>query len=433
MTEIQIISWVLVFLLLVLLGLGVEIAVAMGVTASVAFAFLISQPQSQIAWSAWLTLNSFELLAMPFFILMGTIMGRTGSIGPLFAAVEKILGRTPGGLLSAVIISNAFFGAMSGSSVGAAATFASVAFPEMEKKGYNPRLALGAIAAAGTLSVLIPPSLLFIVYGVWEGISVSRLFAAGVVPGIILTALMVGTVILYSLFKPDLFPKSRPWSWKEKMSSLGPSLPALGLIAGVLGAVFAGIMTPTEASALGACLSVVVALLSGNLNSRILKSCIGDTVKTTAMIGFLLFSARLVAYVFGYAGLPQALSLYLLRLGLGKYGLLCAIIIFYVILGCLIDSLSMMVLTMPFVMPIIEQLGFDKVWWGVVFVLLAEIGLITPPFGLNLFVIQGIMPRYSIGEIAKGAAIFLIGMAVVIALLVTCPDLALFLPRALFG
>ena len=431
--ELQTLSLALLILLVGLLLLGLEIAFAMGITACAAFAFFIAQPQWQIPWSAWLTLNSFELLAMPFFIFMGSVISNSGTIGPIFVAAERILGRTPGGLVTAVIVSNALFGAMSGSSVGAAATFAAVAYPEMEKRGYEPRLAIGAIAAAGTLSVLIPPSLLFIVYGVWEGISVAKLFAAGVLPGLLLTGFMILTVLFYALLRPGSVPKLTEWTWREKLVSVRNALPWLALIVCVLGAVFGGVMTPTEASALGAVLSMVIAFIFRRLNYEIIKKSVLMTVEVTGMICFLLFSARLLAYVFGYAGLPNLLSTFLLNLGLSKYVLLILICVFYVILGCFIDSLSMMVLTLPFVIPVLESLRFDLVWWGVIFVILAEMGLVTPPFGLNLFVVQGILRRYTVGEVAKGASLFLVSMAVVITLLIIWPEIALVLPRVFFG
>jgi tripartite ATP-independent transporter DctM subunit len=430
--SIELLAIILVGGLFLLLALGVEIAIAMGVLASLAFVFFISQPQMQIPWTAWSVVNSFSLLAMTFFIFMGTMFANTGVVRSLFDGAEKWITGLPGGLASAVIAANAVFGALSGSSVAAVATFGTIVFPEMEKRGYDPKLALGSITSGGTLSVLIPPSIIFIVYGVWESISVARLFAAGMIPGILLAVLLMATAMVMAIRNPRLAPKSPPVPWKEKLAAIKDLLPWIGVIALVLGVIFGGIMTPTESSALGAFLSIVIALGYRQMSYKALKASFLDAAMITAMISFLMITARLLAFVFQAAGLTEAFSALILNLPLGKYGVLTFLVIMYLILGCFLDSMSMMLLTLPFVMPVLSTLGLDPIWWGVVYVVLAEIGLVTPPFGLNLFTMQGVVPKYSILTIAESALPFLIPMLLVIALLIAFPDLALWLPGILY-
>jgi len=430
---IEISALVIIGGLLLLMLLGVEIAVSMGVMASVGFMFLIGQPQIQIAWAAWETLNSFTLLAMPLFIFMGAMFAYSGAVHSLFEGVDKLIGFLPGGLASAVIAASAVFGAMSGSSIAAAATFTMIAFPEMEKRGYDPDLAFGSIAIGGTLSVLIPPSLILIVYGAWENQSVARLFAAAIVPGIILAGLLLLTLFVLVRIHPHRAPKSPPVSWRKRLIAVKQLLPWLGIICIVLGAIFGGLMTPTEAAALGAFLGIVVAWAFGALSYDVIKQSVLTAVKVTAMIGFVLVSAKLLAFVFQASGLTEKASTFMVGLPLGKYGTMTVICLMYLILGMFFDALAMMLLTLPFVMPIITNFGFDPIWWGVTYVILVEISFVTPPFGLNLFTIHGVFPQYSILQIARGTLPFLIPMIMIIILLIIFPQLALWLPRFMYS
>jgi len=430
--SIELVAFIIIGGLLLLLALGTEIAIAMGVMASLSFIFFISQPQSQIPWTAWGVLDSFTLLAMTFFIFMGTMFANTGVVRSLFEGAEKWITGLPGGLASSVIGACAFFGAMSGSSIAAVATFGTIVFPEMERRGYDPELALGSIAVGGTLSVLIPPSIILIVYGVWENISVARLFAAAMIPGIILALLLMLTVILRVLRNPGLAPKSPRVPWREKFLAIRDLLPWIALIVLVLGVIFSGVMTPTEASALGAFMSIIIALGYRQMSYRALKASFLTAVKITAMIGFVVVTARLLTFVFQAAGLTDWFSTSILSLPLGKYGTLAIICVMYIILGMFLDSISMMLLTLPFIMPIMEAFGLHPVWWGVVYVILTEIGLVTPPFGLNLFTLHGVIPKYSILTVARGSLPFLIAMLIVIVVLIAYPDLALWLPGILY-
>jgi tripartite ATP-independent transporter DctM subunit len=414
---------------------GIEIAPAMGIVAGLGMLFFVNQPLDYFARAAFDVMNSFTFTAIPLFVFMGTIYATTGIVRGLFQGAEKMFGNIPGSLASAMIVANAIFGAISGSSVAAAATFGRICFPEMQKAGYDAKMSLGAIAISGTLSVLIPPSLIMIVYGGWMDVSVARLFAGGVIPGIILTAFFVITVTILVLRKPDLAPRSatKRYTLREKVTAIWDIFPFVVVISLVLGTTFGGIMTPTESASLGAFLSIVLALFFRQMTYKALKESMLLAVNVSAMMAFVLFNARMLGQVFQYIGLTEATAAFMLGLDLGKYTMLTLICILYLILGCFFDSLSMLVLTIPFVAPIIKNLGFDFIWFGVLYVVLAEIGLVTPPFGLNLFVLKGVVPKYEITTIFAGTVPFLIPTCILIVLMIFFPDLVLWLPNLLYS
>ena len=428
-------SLVIIGGLFVLLALGVEIAPSMGIVAGIGLIFFVHQPLDYFPRAAFDIMNSFTFTAIPLFVFMGTIYASTGIVGGLFRGAEKLLGSLPGSLASAMIVANAIFGAISGSSLAATATFGRICFPEMEKAGYDAKLSLGAIAISGTLSVLIPPSLIMIVYGGWQDVSVARLFAGGVIPGIILTIFLVITVTIMVLRNPKLAPKTstRKFTTREKLTAIWDLFPFLVVITLVLGTIFTGIMTPTESASLGAFLSIILALLFRQMTYKALKESMLSAVNISAMIAFVLFTARMLGQVFQFIGLPEATAAFMMNLDMGKYATLAAVCILYLILGCFFDSLSMLVLTLPFVAPIIKNLGFDFIWFGVLYVVLAEIGLVTPPFGLNLFVLKGVVPKYEITYIFAGTVPFLIPAGILLALMVLFPELVLWLPRILYS
>jgi tripartite ATP-independent transporter DctM subunit len=421
--------------LTLLLAFGVEIAVAMGLVAAFGMLAFVNQPLDYFARAAFDVMNSFTFTAIPLFVFMGTIYASTGIVGGLFRGAEKLFGNLPGGLASAMIVANAIFGAISGSSLAAAATFGRICFPEMQKAGYDARMSLGAIAISGTLSVLIPPSLIMIVYGGWLDVSVARLFAGGVVPGIILTLFFVITVTIMVLRNPSLAPQAatRQYTVREKVSAIWDIFPFVVVISLVLGTTFTGIMTPTESASLGAFLSILLALFFRQMTYKALRESMLSAVNVSAMIAFVSFTARMLGQVFQYIGLTEATASFMLGLDVGKYTMLAVVCILYLVLGCFFDSLSMLVLTMPFVVPIIKGLGFDFIWFGVLYVVLAEIGLVTPPFGLNLFVLKGVVPKYEITEIFMGTLPFLIPTFILLILMILFPDLVLWLPSLLYS
>jgi tripartite ATP-independent transporter DctM subunit len=427
------IAILLVVGLLVLLSLGLEIAWSIGIVAVVGLTWYIDQPISQVAETAWSSLNSFTLTAMPLFIFMGTILGNTGVNERLFAAIDKWFGHLPGGLAMSVIAGNAIFGAMCGSAMAATATFGKIAFPVMEKKGYSPRLGLGAIASADILSPLIPPSILLIIYGSWQGISIVDLLAAGLIPGLTMMILLMLAIVVQVKLNPSLIPKPVKFSWKQRFAAILEVLPFAALIVGVLGAIFGGFMTPTEASALGAFLSLVLTFAYGRLTFKILKQSLLETVKVTSFSLFIMAMATLISHVFNSAGIIPLIKDFVISLPIGKYGILVLFFVMYFFMGMFFDSWSMLFLTFPFVMPIIHSLDINLIWWGVVYVMAGGQASMTPPFGLSLAILHGVVPWHPMETIARGAFPFLIPIYVNILLLMLFPQLALWLPSLLGG
>ena len=427
------IAILLVIGLLVLLSLGLEIAWSIGIVAVVGLTWYIDQPISQVAETAWSSLNSFTLTAMPLFIFMGTILGNTGVNERLFAAIDKWFGHLPGGLAMSVIAGNAIFGAMCGSAMAATATFGKIAFPVMEKKGYSPRLGLGAIASADILSPLIPPSILLIIYGSWQGISIVDLLAAGLIPGLTMMILLMLAIVVQVKLNPSLIPEPVKFSWKQRFAAILEVLPFAALIVGVLGAIFGGFMTPTEASALGAFLSLVLTLAYGRLTFKILKQSLLETVKVTSFSLFIMAMATLISHVFNSAGIIPLIKDFVISLPIGKYGILMLFFVMYFFMGMFFDSWSMLFLTFPFVMPIIHSLDINLIWWGVVYVMAGGQASMTPPFGLSLAILHGVVPWHPMETIARGALPFLIPIYLNILLLMLFPQLALWLPSLLGG
>jgi tripartite ATP-independent transporter DctM subunit len=427
----MIVAIILIAGLMILIFLGVEIALSVGIISVLGLILYVDQPINQVMYTFWHSLNSFTLTALPLFIFMGSLLGNTGVNQRLFSALDKFVGSFPGGLACTVIAGNATFGAMSGSSMAAVATFGKIAFPVMEEKGYAPRLALGVIASADMLSPLIPPSIMLILYGSWQGISIVDLLAAGLIPGITLMVLFMLTIMVIEKIKPSWFPSRDRYSWKEKITAVWQILPFMVMIIGVLSAIFGGFMTPTEASALGAFFSIVLTAAYRRLTFKILLNTLLETVKVTSFCLFIMAMASLISHVFNSAGIIPMIKDYVIALPIGKYGILVFFFVMYFFLGMLFDSWSMLFLTFPFVMPIISSLGFDLVWWGVVYVMAGVQASMTPPFGLSLFVLHSVVPWHPMGTIVRGALPFLIPIYLNILLLILFPQLALWFPSLL--
>ncbi len=408
--------------LLFLLLIGLEIAWSVGLVALCGLIYL-GQPLEQAAATIWTSTNSFTMTAMPMFIFMGCILGNTGVNDYLFTAVDKWAGRLPGGLVISVIFGNAAFAAMCGSSIAAVATFGKVAYPAMESRKYNPSYALGSIAASSVLSPLFPPSIVLIIYGAWQGLSVVYLLASSIVPAIMLTAMFIAVAMIRVKLDPSLVPPPVQYPMAEKVRALLRVLPFAVLIGAVLVAIFGGYMTPTEAGALGAFLSLVLTLLYRRLTFKIMWASLLDTLKVTAFALFIMAMASLMSHVFNATGVVMLVREAVLGLEVNRYVILAGILVMYLIMGCFFDSWSMLFLTFPFVMPIMTHLGFDPLWWGVVYVLAAEQSAITPPFGLSLFVLRGMVRHHPIGVIVRGALPYLAVIYLLIALLIIFPDI----------
>lgn len=423
----------LIALLFFLLIIGLEIGWSVGITAVVGLIWYVDQPIGQLAETSFGSVNSFTLTALPLFVFMGGILGNSGINERLFGAIEKWVGVLPGGLACSVICGNAVFGAMCGSTIAATATFGKVAYPVMEKKNYSPKLALGSIASGTVLAPLIPPSILLILYGAWQGLSIVDLLAAGLIPGLTLTVLFIITIIVQVKVNPDLAPATVQHSWSERFRALLDVLPFTAVIVGVLGAIFGGVMTPTEAAGLGAFLSILLTLAYRKLSFAIVQKSLLDTVKITSFSLFIMAMSSLISHVFNSAGIIPLIKDFVIALPVGKYGILLLFFLMYLILGMFFDSWSMLFLTFPFVMPVIIGLDINPIWWGVVYVMAGEQSTITPPFGLSLFVLKGVVPHHSMGTIVRGALPFLIPIYINVLLLFMFPQLALWLPSVLKG
>lgn len=418
--------------LLVLLLLSVPIAatlVGLGLFLDQTFSFFpLYKAMGEVFWSAS---NSFLLIAVPLFVLLGEILVRAGIAGRTYAALDKWLSWMPGGLLHANIGTATLFSATSGSSVATAATVGSVAMPQAKALGYDDRLFAGSIAAGGTLGIMIPPSINLIVYGFLTETSIPRLFLAGLIPGLLLAALFMATAAAACTLRPELGGPRRPARWSERFRALPDLLPVLGLFAVIVGSIYAGWATPTEAAALGVVAALALSVANRTFNLRMLKEAVESAVKTTAMIMLIIISAYFLNFVLAGAGVTRQLAALIDGLGFGAYGMLACIILLYVILGFFIETLSLMVITIPIVAPVVIALGFDPIWFGVLLILMIEMALITPPVGLNLFVVQSTRGKGSMNEVILGVIPYVLVMLCMVALLIAVPGLALWLPSIL--
>ncbi|MEP0519546.1 MAG: TRAP transporter large permease [Hyphomicrobiales bacterium] len=423
-----------VALLLLVGGLAVSLPVAAvlaiaGYIISDNYAFIpMTGAAGQLVWSHS---NDFILIAAPMFIMMGELMHRSGVSERLFSALAPWFARVPGQLIHTNIASSAVFAATSGSSLATAATIGTVAVPNMDKGGYNRPLFLGSIAAGGTLGILIPPSINMIVYSVLSQTSVVDLYAAGLIPGILLALLFSGIVLVSVLLFPALVRKEPVFGslWHARLAGLPHLLPPLGLFFVVVGSIYVGLATPTEAAALGLIATLGLVAANRQLSVQVLLSAFEGTVRTTCMIMLIVLAAFFLNLVMVSTGLVDSITSALLGIGWPPLGMLLAIIAFYLLLGCFMETISMMIATTPIMVPVIVGLGYDPVWWGIIFVILIEAALITPPVGLNLYIVQAVRKSGSISDLFVGSIPFLIAMLAMITALIAFPGLALWLPE----
>lgn len=424
---------VLAVVLFLLLALGLEIAASLALVTMIGLLAFTNQPLYSLPGQYWAMTNSFILTAIPLFIFMGELFSRTGISRRLFWAVDRWIGWLPGGIACTVIGSCSVFAAITGSSVAGAATMGNISVASMRERGYDMKLTFGSIAAGGTLGILIPPSIIMIVYGASEGLSIGRLFAAGVVPGIMLAACFIVLIIVRATLQPELAPKPERYSWGDRFRSLPELFPSVVIIVIVLGGVFAGVMTPTEAAAIGCVATLVLGLMYRSLTRDIIMKSLTGAVRTTSMVLLVAVAAKALAFLMLYLGISDMLGSAILGSGLGKYGTLALIAVMYLILGCFFEGISMMLITLPFVMPIIGGLGLSPYWFVVPLVILIEASLITPPVGLNLYVLKSIAPDRDVLEVARGSFPFLIAMIVVVAIVVAFPSIPLWFPNLIYG
>ncbi len=378
---------------------------------------------------SWASTNSFTLTAIPLFILMADLLQQSGLSARVYRGLSIFVRMLPGGLLQTNIAGCAVFAAISGSSVATAAAIGTAALPQLAQRGYDYRLSAGSLAAGGTLGILIPPSIAMIIYGSFTESSVAKLFMAGVIPGILLTLLFMTYVGIYALLVPERAPRDRsPLSRRDLLQGLIDIVPFLALIGLVLGSLYFGIATPTEVAAVGCVLAVIISWIWGDLSIAAIRSALRSTVRITGALMCIVLAAFIFSYAIGIGGLASAFTDWLVGLDLSRTAFLIAVFILYSILGCLMDSIGMMVVTIPLLYPVLLGYGIDPIWFGVVLVILIELGQITPPLGINLFVIQGISKIGRLEDVVAGTVPFYLLIFTLIALLVIWPDLALWLP-----
>ncbi len=380
----------------------------------------------------WQTGTDFLLVAIPMFVLLGEILLRAGITERMYDGIVKWLGWLPGGLMHSNVGSSALFAATSGSSVATAATIGTVAIPQIEKRKYNEPLFLGTIAAGGTLGILIPPSINLILFGLLTDTSVPELYLAGFVPGFALALLFMATVVVLCWLRPGWGGEPVRASWAERFRALPALIPPIGIFLVVVGSIYAGIATPTEAASLGVVAAMALAALNGKLTVAMLRHAVEGTMRTTSMIMLIILAAVFLNFVLSVIGLTQALADFVTGLGLSPLQTMLMIIAILVFLGCFMETLSMLLITAPLITPIVVALGYNPVWFGILLMVLLETALITPPIGINLYVVQGVRGRGEMLDVMKGAAPFVITMFAMIALLLAFPQTALWLPSLVY-
>ena len=418
-------------LVFLLLFSGIPVAVGLGLVGLLTAAIFMGHVQS-LGWACGNICTNFILVAIPLFIFMGQILLHSGISDRLYSGSTALLGKLPGSLLHANIASCAVFAAISGSSVATAATIGTVAIPELEKRGYEPKIVLGSLAAGGTLGILIPPSICMIIYGAMAEESVGQLFIAGVFPGIMLSLSFMIFIALRVITKPDIAPAFEGMPWSQRGSSILGMWPVVIIMFMVLGGIYLGVVTPTEAAALGSFTALVIALAFRRLNWQILKGCLRDTAKSTAYIMFLVVGAQLLTGTLSMLRVPDGAVLWVGSLAVSPLLVLVFIYILYLFLGCFMDGISMMVVTLPVVVPILRSLGFDLIWFGVALVILVEMALLTPPVGLNVYVIHGLRPDRPMSEVFRGIIPFFLLMFLGLIIITVFPIIATWLPSTMY-
>ncbi len=419
-------------LLIVLCVAGLHVATVMALIATIgALVFIGPAAIWNIGNLTWATSNEFLLISAPLFILTGDLLLRSGVTDRMYAALAAWLGGIPGGLLHTNIASCSLFAAISGSSVATAATIGTVAMPALKQRGYSERLSLGSIAAGGTLGILIPPSVNMIIYGAMTDTSIGRLFAAGVIPGIVLALAFMLLIFFFSVRDRRTVQASPPL--RERLLLLGDLLPIGFVFLVVMGSLYSGLATPTESAALGVLAAAAVAWWHGRLSIRVLNESFRSTMRTTGMVMLIIVAAFFLNFVLSLVGLPQAVTQWVKGLGISPLQTIYLLFLVYLVLGCFLETLSMMITTIPVVTPLVVALGFDPVWFGIFVVLMCELALITPPVGMNLFVVQGLRrPGSDMNDVILGVLPFMLVMMLFTAILIHFPDLALWLPRQFF-
>ena len=428
------ITSLLIGALFLILGSGVWIGLSLSGVAWIGMQLFSARPAGDaMAVTIWGSSSSWTLTALPLFIWMGEILFRTRLSQDMFRGLAPWMQSLPGRLLHVNVVGCAIFAAVSGSSAATCATIGKMSLPELRKRGYPEVMSVGSLAGAGTLGLLIPPSIIMIVYGVTADVSIADLFIAGVIPGVLLALIFSAYIAFWSLRHPELIPPAdAPMTFAQKISESRNLIPVILLITAVLGSIYAGIATATEAAALGVVGSLVLSTVQGSMSWATFKESLMGGTRLYCMIAMILAGAAFLTLSMGYIGLPRHLAEWISTLGLSKFQLIMSLTVFYVILGCFLDGISMVVLTMGVIMPTIQKAGIDPLWFGIFIVIVVEMAQVTPPVGFNLFVLQG-MTKYQIGFIAKAAFPFFLLMVVMVLLLYAFPQIVTFLPAQMKG
>lgn len=426
-TSIGIMAFIALFVMLILtVPIGVAMALAgMGGTAAI---IGIHPAISLFATTVFETTVTYELSIVPLFVLMGAIAARSGLSRELYEVFNAWLGMFRGGLAIATVGACGAFAAICGSSVATAATMSKVALPEMKRLGYSDSLATGAVASGGVIGILIPPSVILVLYGILTETSIGDLFIAGVVPGLLTVIVFMLVISAVTRLYPNLGPAGPKHTWAEKFAALARTWAILILFALVIGGIYIGVFTPTEAAGVGAVGALVISTLRGRMTFTILREAMLETVQTSAMIFTILMGAITLNNLTIFSGIAGAMGGFVSGLDMHPMAVMAVILLIYLVLGCFLDSLAMILLTVPIFFPIVTQLGFDPVWFGIIVVMVAELGLITPPIGMNVFVIKGMAPDVPLKAIYVGVLPFVLGQIILISLVFLLPEIALWLP-----
>ena len=425
-------SFLLIILLFCILAGGIWVAITLAIIGFIATVAKVSTPAGAVmATSIWQSLNSWDLTALPMFLWMGDILYRTRLSEDMFEGLAPWLARLPGRLLHVNILGCAIFAAVSGSSAATCATIGRISMPELKKRGYDERLAIGTLAGSGTLGLLIPPSIIMIVYASATDQSIARLFIAGVLPGIMLASLFMGYVMIWAILNRDKMPPADPpTSFANRLAATRRLLPVVLLIAGVIGSIYGGLASATEAAVVGVVAALILAWVTGTLTWATFSEALLSATKTSCMICFILAGAAFLTTAMGFTGIPRALAEWIAGMELSRWQLLVALTLFFVMLGCFLDGISMVVLTTSVVIPMVERMGIDLIWFGIYIVLVVEMAQITPPVGFNLYVLQSLTGRNLFVVAAYTLPLFLL-MCLAIVLLVAFPGIALWLPSTM--
>jgi C4-dicarboxylate transporter DctM subunit len=427
--SIGLLSILIVILLILIIGIGTPIGFGLGFLGLIGMlSFLDIGNLYQIAEIAANTGTNLFMIALPLFILMAEIVSFSGIGDDMYTAAHRWFSWLPGGLAISSVATCTGFAAICGSSPATAATIGLISIPEMTKRGYNRYLAIGSIAAGGTLGILIPPSITMIIYGVITEVSIGKLFIAGIIPGIILAAILSTAIALAVKVKPGLAPRMEGVTWKERLSSLKRVWAFIVLAISIIGTIYAGIATPTESAAIGATFAIIIALVYQRLTIKSLHGAVVRTVAVTAMIMFLVIGGNTLAFLLSTLTIPQYITELITSLEVSRWTIMIIINIILVIMGCLLDPMAIMVISLPILFPIVTKLGFDPVWFGVIVTINVEIGMITPPVGLNLFILKGTIPGITMKDIVVGSIPFVLLLMIGLVVIMVFPLLATWLP-----